>query len=150
MIGVGMILATVTLFMAMRSLYRKFQFTILNPVVTTTGVLIIFLLLLNIPYDTYMDGGYWIQELLGPAVVAFAYPLYRQKDKIIRYRFPLFAGLLTGISIGIGSGFMYVKLAGLSAEHAVTFCPNLSLPRLRWILLVSQEAYRVLQRHWLY
>lgn len=97
---------------------------IFNPVATTTLVIIIGLHLTDISYDTYMLGGWWIQELLGPAVVALAYPLYHQRSKIIRYRIPLIAGILSGIVAGMVTGFLYVKVANLPSIYSASFLPK--------------------------
>jgi predicted murein hydrolase (TIGR00659 family) len=97
---------------------------IFNPVATTTLVIIIGLHLTDISYDTYMLGGWWIQELLGPAVVALAYPLYHQRSKIIRYRIPLIAGILSGIVVGMVTGFLYVKVANLPSIYSASFLPK--------------------------
>ncbi|TYS69221.1 LrgB family protein [Sutcliffiella horikoshii] len=118
------ILTTFLVFLAMRHIYNRFRMPIFNPVATTTLVIIIGLLLTDISYDTYMLGGWWIQELLGPAVVALAYPLYHQRSKIIRYRIPLIAGLLSGIVAGMVSGFLYVKVASLPSVYSASFLPK--------------------------
>ncbi len=122
--GILFILITIVIFVGMRSLYNRVRNPIFNPVATTTLVLIIGLMVSDISYDTYMLGGWWIQELLGPAVVALAYPLYHQRKKIFRYRFPLFAGLLSGVFMGIISGMLYVKVAALSPVYSATFLPK--------------------------
>ncbi|CAG9622142.1 LrgB family protein [Sutcliffiella rhizosphaerae] len=118
------ILFTIIVFWFMRMIYYKYKFSILNPVVTTTAVIIVVLLGMNINYATYMIGGSWIQEFLGPAVVALAYPLYSQRDTIVRYRFPLVVGLLTGVTAGIVSGLFYVKVADLDFSYSVSFLPK--------------------------
>ncbi|KPB05349.1 LrgB family protein [Bacillus sp. CHD6a] len=123
-ISVLFILTTYLVFLVMRHTYNRFRLPIFNPVATTTLVIIIGLLLTNISYHTYMLGGWWIQELLGPAVVALAYPLYHQRSKIIRYRIPLLAGLLSGIVVGIVTGFLYVKVANLPSIYSASFLPK--------------------------
>ncbi|NMH75091.1 LrgB family protein [Bacillus sp. RO2] len=118
------ILTTYLAFLAMRHIYNRLRMPIFNPVATTTLVIIIGLHLTDISYDTYMLGGWWIQELLGPAVVALAYPLYHQRSKIIRYRIPLIAGILSGIVVGMVTGFLYVKVANLPSIYSASFLPK--------------------------
>lgn len=122
--GFFFILITCLVFVAMRHIYIRFPLPIFNPVATTTLLIIIGLLLTGISYDTYMLGGWWIQELLGPAVVALAYPLYHQRAKIIRYRLPLIAGLLSGVVVGIVTGIIYVKVADLPSIYSASFLPK--------------------------
>jgi putative effector of murein hydrolase len=124
LIGCMFISLTVLLFMGLRILYERIRLPLLIPVATTTLVIIAVLFLSEISYETYMLGGRWIQELLGPAVVALAYPLYHQRDKIVRYRYPLSVGILTGIFIGISSGIIYVRIAALPVIYASSFLPK--------------------------
>ncbi|MCM3619513.1 LrgB family protein [Sutcliffiella horikoshii] len=123
-ISILFIFTTFVIFLGMRQLYQLVRSPLLNPVATTTLLLILLLVFSNVSYDTYMLGGWWIQELLGPAVVALAYPLYYQRKKIYIYRFPLFAGLFSGIMMGIISGLLYVKVAALSPAYSATFLPK--------------------------
>ncbi|WP_404468746.1 LrgB family protein [Sutcliffiella horikoshii] len=122
--GFLFILITYLVFLAMRHVYDRFRMPLFNPVATTTLLIIIGLLLTDISYDTYMLGGWWIQELLGPAVVALAYPLYHQRAKILRYRIPLIAGLSSGIVVGMITGFIYVKVASLPSMYSSSFFPK--------------------------
>lgn len=122
--GFLFILITYLVFLTMRHVYDRFRMPLFNPVATTTLLIIIGLLLTDISYDTYMLGGLWIQELLGPAVVALAYPLYHQRAKILRYRVPLIAGLSSGIVVGMITGFIYVKVASLPSMYSSSFLPK--------------------------
>ncbi|WP_404347283.1 LrgB family protein [Sutcliffiella horikoshii] len=122
--GFLFILITYLVFLAMRHVYDRFRMPLFNPVATTTLLIITGLLLTEISYDTYMLGGWWIQELLGPAIVALAYPLYHQRAKILRYRVPLIAGLSSGILVGMITGFIYVKVASLPSMYSSSFLPK--------------------------
>ena len=55
---------------------------ILHPVLVSIVTLIALLLVLDIPYAQYFEGGQYIHLLLGPATVALAIPLYQQWDKL--------------------------------------------------------------------
>ena len=80
------IVSTVVLFLFCRALYTKFKYSLLIPFLTATILTIILLVVLNISYDSYMEGGAWLQKMLGPAVVALAYPLYNQRALIFKYK----------------------------------------------------------------
>lgn len=58
------------MFILFTKLYQRFPHPIMIPLVTTTIVSAMILLVFDIPYSTYMQGGEWLQKMLGPAVVA--------------------------------------------------------------------------------
>src|SRR5699024_12335739 len=68
--------------------------------------------------------GGWISELLGPAVVALAYPLYQQRDRLKELLFPLIIGSFVGAVVGIISGLLLTKWFGFSDELIYSIAPN--------------------------
>ncbi|MGQ7115244.1 LrgB family protein, partial [Escherichia sp. TWPC-MK] len=52
------------------------------PLLPATVVIIPFLMLTGISYDSYFKGSEVLNDLLQPAVVALAYPLYEQLHQI--------------------------------------------------------------------
>ncbi|MGG1575516.1 LrgB family protein [Fictibacillus sp. NRS-1165] len=87
------IVITVLLFIAMRKIYERWRSAFLIPVLTTTLFMAVILLLTHIPYEKYMEGGKWIEELLGPGVVALAYPLYLYRESLMRHLLPIIVGV---------------------------------------------------------
>lgn len=55
---------------------------LLNPLLVVMVVIIPFLLLTGIPYERYFAGSKILNDLLQPAVVALAFPLYEQLHQI--------------------------------------------------------------------
>ncbi|MDA8352402.1 MAG: LrgB family protein [Firmicutes bacterium] len=115
---------TVGSYLLLRRLYLRWKKPWLTPVLTAGVLVIAVLLLFQIPYDVYMKGGRWIDSLLGPAVVAFAYPLYRQRKLIRRYRFAIFGGVLIGTLVAMVGGWAWARLFGLDPHLAVTVIPQ--------------------------
>ena len=115
---------TVVLYFILNILYVRYRWTILTPVLTTTFVLVIILLLFNIPYDTYMIGGSWIDKLLGPAVVSLAIPLYKQRELLLQNLIPVAAGVLSGVVVGMSSGIVLAKLFRFSNETILALLPK--------------------------
>ncbi|BCJ88398.1 hypothetical protein skT53_33830 [Effusibacillus dendaii] len=56
--------------------------------------LVVILVCFQIPYSTYMIGGQWSNLLLGPSVVSLAYPLYKQRNILIKNLLPVLGGFL--------------------------------------------------------
>lgn len=115
---------TIIVYLLFNSLYVKYRWTLLTPVLTTTLVLIVFLLIFDIPYGQYMLGGRWIGSLLGPAVVALAVPLYKQRDLLRQNLMPVALGVGAGAFVGMFSGFLLTKLFQFSDELILTVLPK--------------------------
>lgn len=82
------------------------------------------LLLLKIPYTEYMEGGQWIQHLLGPAVVALAYPLYNQRKMIAKYKYTILSGIVIAMISGLFSVFVILKLFKIDEQLILTALPK--------------------------
>ncbi|MBS4197794.1 LrgB family protein [Lederbergia citri] len=113
LIGLLAITFTILVFLAARKLNQKYPHPLTLPVLTSTIILVIGLLIFNIPYDTYFIGGKWIEAFLGPAVVALAYPLYQNRKILIQYSLPILFGTLCGSILGVTSGLLLGKWMGL-------------------------------------
>lgn len=124
MIATLIVIGTVCIYVAMGFLYFKYNRTYLLPLLTSTAVIISLLLLFRIPYDTYMIGAKWIELLLGPAVVALAIPLYKQRDVLKQNLLQIVSGIIVGVVVGMVSGVLFAKLTGFSAEHILTLLPK--------------------------
>ncbi|WP_110114168.1 LrgB family protein [Bacillus sp. CGMCC 1.16541] len=107
LMGVLYIVGTVLVYICMKKLYKKVNTPLLVPTATSTCIIVAFLLLMNVDYPTYMVGGKWIGELLGPAVVALAYPLYRNRHLLLQYVWPIIGGVGIGSIVGIMSGLIF-------------------------------------------
>ncbi|MDN7246862.1 LrgB family protein [Planococcus shenhongbingii] len=115
---------TIVAYLFLNSQYNKYRWTLLNPVLTTTVVLVIILLVFDVSYDNYMLGGKWIGELLGPAVVALAVPLYKQRDLLRQNLLPITIGVSAGAIVGLTSGALLTKLFQFSNEMVLTMLPK--------------------------
>ncbi len=86
------------------------------PLIVTTALTVLVLLLTDFSYERYVDLTSMLSGLLGPAVVALAYPLYRQLPLIKAYIRPLIISLLIGAIAGVISGWGLGMLVGLKDE----------------------------------
>ena len=120
----AIIVSTVTLFMLLNKLYLKVGNPFLLPILTVTVITCVFLLVFNIPYATYMEGGQWISKMLGPAVVALAFPLYNQRSIIFKYKYSILISLLVAMLSGLISVFVILKLLNASESFILTSLPK--------------------------
>lgn len=107
------IIMTVLFYVGANKLYSKFPHPIIVPIVTSTTVVILILVNLHISYETYMLGGKWINVLLGPAVVSFAYPLYEHRNTLKKHSLSILISVLAGTIIGLLSGVYLALWLGL-------------------------------------
>ena len=73
---------TFGIFFFAKLLQKKTGLVLLNAILLTIAVLIIFLKMTHISYETYNKGGHLIEFWLRPAVVALGVPLYLQLEMI--------------------------------------------------------------------
>lgn len=115
---------TVAIYFFMRNIYLQFPHPFLLPLFTGTVALVLLLIYFDIPYDLYMTGGQWIEHLLGPAVVALAYPLYNQRYMVKKYFKPLVASVIVGSVIGVASGYVFARLVNLDDFIILSLLPK--------------------------
>ncbi|WP_227521437.1 MULTISPECIES: LrgB family protein [Bacillus] len=124
LVSVSFILLTVIIFISMRFFYERFKYAFFVPVLTSSVIIILFLLLWNISYSEYREGTKWLHELLGPAVVALAFPLYHQRKMIMEYKGPLTFSITSGIVTGIVSAFLFAKIIPVDTKIAISSIPK--------------------------
>jgi len=110
--------------MIMYKLHRKYPYPYLLPILTTTIVIVAALLIFDIPFSDYMEGGKYIQHLLGPAVVALAYPLYNQRKLIMKFKYTILSGILIAMMSGLISVFAMLKLFKMDTDLILTSLPK--------------------------
>lgn len=116
--------ATFGIYFFARLLQKKTGFVLLNPILLTIAVLILFLKMADISFETYNKGGYLIEFWLKPAVVALGVPLYLQLKKIKKQLLPILLSQLAGCIIGVVSVVLTAKLMGASQEVILSLAPK--------------------------
>ncbi len=111
-LGMMFLLLTITIFYGSKKLYRMMPNPFTLPIFVTSCLLIILLFAGDIPYQTYMLGGQWIDLFLGPIVVSLALPLYRQLDLIKKYARTIFIGIFAGSVVGVITGILGARFLG--------------------------------------
>ena len=111
---------TFGLFFLSKLLQKKTGLVLLNPILITIALLIIFLKATGISYETYNKGGHLIEFWLKPAVVALGVPLYLQLESIKKQLLPILISQLVGCMVGIVSVVLTTQLLGASKEVIVS------------------------------
>ncbi|MDM5157198.1 LrgB family protein [Bacillus sp. DX1.1] len=124
-IGIGWIILTVLLYQLSKKIYQWLPTPFTVPMLVATALMIVLLLVLDIPYQQYMQsGGGWIAKLLGPGVVAFAIPLYKQREVLKKYVVPIAGGVLVGTTVAIASDLVIATLMGTDKSLILSSLPK--------------------------
>lgn len=115
---------TVLVFFAARGLARKLNMSLLNPLLISMLVIIVLLLVTGIPYQHYFQGSQIINELLQPAVVALALPLYEQLHQIRARWKSIIIICIIGSLVAMISGTSLALLLGATPQIAATIMPK--------------------------
>ena len=97
-------------------LRRRTGWVIMNPILVAIAVVITFLELSGVSYETYNAGGHMIEFWLRPAVVALGVPLYMQLEKIKKDLMPILLSELAGCVLGIVSVVFIAQKMGATKE----------------------------------
>lgn len=115
---------TFGVFFLAKLLQKRTGLMLLNPILLTIAVLIIFLKMAHISYDTYNEGGHLIEFWLKPAVVALGVPLYLQLETIKKQLLPIILSQLAGCIVGVASVVLIAKWMGASDEIIYSLAPK--------------------------
>ncbi len=111
-----LIALTFVVFMATKYLQKRTGIALLNPILLTIAIIIGFLMCTDISYETYSEGGEYIDFWLKPAVVALGVPLYQQLESIRKQLLPILIAELAGCIIGISSVVFVAEILGGTRE----------------------------------
>lgn len=122
--AISMILLTLAIYFLVTWLYKKYPLPILLPILTGTILMIVILVSLGISYEKYMIGGQVITSLLGPTVVALAYPLYKQRHFLRKYLFTIIGGAFIAALTAMLSVGLLGRALGIDSTLIVSMLPK--------------------------
>lgn len=115
---------TIAIYFLAQKLQQKTGIIILNPILITVVIIISFLMVFNIDYDTYHKGSKYIDFFLKPAVVTLGVPLYQQLEKIKKQALNIIISQLIGCILGIVSVVLIARLMGAPKEIVYSLAPK--------------------------
>lgn len=120
--GMGL---TIIIYCACEILVRRLKLTIIPPIVFACPAIILFLLYVpNVSYQQYKIGADFINFLLGPATIALALPLYRNRNVIKANAFSISVGILVATLSAIFSVYLCGKALGASETVLISLLPK--------------------------
>jgi putative effector of murein hydrolase len=111
--------ATAAMYGAALLLRRRLRTSLLNPTLLAIAALGALLATTGVPYDAYAAATSPLTALLGPAVVALAVPLHRERELLRRHARPLALGAGLGVVTAIGVGWGASLALHLAPEWAL-------------------------------
>lgn len=115
---------TFVTFVGAQYVQRRTGLRLLNPILLSIAVMVVFLTFMDIDYDTYSRGGEYIDFWLKPAVVALGVPLYRQLEAIKKQMVPLLVAEMAGCVAGVVSVVLVAEMLGASKEIVMSLAPK--------------------------
>jgi predicted murein hydrolase (TIGR00659 family) len=117
--------ATLVVYVLARAAYQRADHAPwANPVLWSVVVLAALLTLSGTPYPTYFSGAQFIHFLLGPAVVALAWPLWQRRAELRLRIAPIAAAALAGGAAAAVSAFAIGKLLDLPDDVLRSLVPK--------------------------
>lgn len=97
---------------------------LLNPVAVSVALLIGILVATDTPYGVYFDGAQFVHFLLGPATVALAIPLYRQRARLATLALPIGVALLAAVLAASLSAIGLAAWLGADVATQISLAPK--------------------------
>lgn len=116
--------ASIAMFELCVLLYKKVKTPLLNPLLITLIGLIFALTFFHISLESYEQSVSIFSFLLGPATVALAYSVYKQRQILKEHFIPIVAGCFVGSVVSMVSAYGLCKLLGLGNDMALSFIPK--------------------------
>lgn len=105
-------------------LKKRFKSALLNPLLVSIVVIICFLLITGVSYDSYAIGSQYISYLLTPATICLALPLYQQWELLKKNYVAVLAGIVAGALTSMATVLVLAILFHFNHEAYVTFLPK--------------------------
>lgn len=102
----------------------KWKKGIFNPLLIAVILTISMLVVFDIDYDVYYSGAKLLSNMLTPATVCLAIPLYEQLEKLKRNWLAIMAGILAGIITSAVMVLAFAIIFKFSHAEYVTFLPK--------------------------
>ena len=103
---------------------KRTGLVICNNMIISVALIIAVLVLFDIPYEAYYQGGSLINLFLGPATTCLAVTVYAKRELLRRYWLPVLVGCLTGVVVSVGSVLAMCRLFGLDAAMTASLLPK--------------------------
>lgn len=105
-------------------LKSRWKVPIFNPLLIAIVLVILFLKIFGMDYDTYYKGAEYISYLLTPATICLAVPLYEQMELLKKNYKAVFVGIISGVFTSLCSILLLAWIFQLDHASYVTLLPK--------------------------
>ncbi|MBQ6845864.1 MAG: LrgB family protein [Oscillospiraceae bacterium] len=105
-------------------LKKKLRLAIFNPLLVAIALVVVFLLVFDMDYETYQGSAKYLSYFLTPATVCLAIPLYEQFERLRKNAAAVIVGITTGVITSLSSVLLLSCIFGLSHADYVTLLPK--------------------------
>jgi predicted murein hydrolase (TIGR00659 family) len=105
-------------------LSSKAKTPLINPLLISVVLIIIFLVAFGIPYDHYQEGGKAIELFLVPATAILAVKVYEQFELLKKNWLPVLLGAAVGSAVSIVCVVVLSKLCALDETLTISLLPK--------------------------
>jgi len=123
-IGLLLLILTIGVYLLSKRVYVLSSKIYASPLIVTPLLIVTFLLMTGISYDSYNAGGKWLTQLLQPATVAFAIPLHKNFKVLKKHAAEIAAGVLSGSVTAVITSVFMAKWLHLSSDLATSLVPR--------------------------
>lgn len=111
-------------FWASSKLSRKLKSNLANPLLIATVLVILFLVIFRVDYETFNQGASHLTYFLTPATVALAIPMYKQVSLLKKHMAAILISILCGIAANAACILALCMLFRLSPEIYHSLLPK--------------------------
>lgn len=119
----GIALSVVAFWIGVR-LNRKLKTPVCNPLIVAILIVVGVLLIFDIPYESYNEGGQIINMFLAPATACLAVAIYTKINILKQYWLPVLVGCTAGSAASMLSIYGMCRLFGLDESLTVSLLPK--------------------------
>ncbi|MNJ39590.1 Inner membrane protein YohK [compost metagenome] len=124
MIGLFWLALTLLIYGLSKRLYQARPRVYFSPLLVTPLVLIAGLMWAHIPYESYNSGGKWLSDMLQPATIAFAVPLYKYYNVLKKHAAVILVSVLSGSIVAMLSSAMLAEWMRLDHQLVSSLIPR--------------------------
>ena len=118
------VLLSIRDFLLRRALQKRLKHTLYNPLLIAIVLVILFLLVFDVDYESYQSSAKYLSYLLTPATVCLAIPLYEQFELLKKNVKAVLAGIVSGVLSSLCCVLVLALLFHLDHASYVTFLPK--------------------------